>query len=454
MKFLIFHYRVGKTDGVSLEIAVWKDILEKAGHKVYLCAGPGSVGADFLIQYFDYHDDPRIAALDSYAFSQNPNAFPSLEAFAKELTTCASTLKKNFDAVIEKIKPDWAIVSNIFSLGENLPAAEALAKSLLEKKVRSLFVHHDFYWEHQRCQNPINSLVAGYQEDYYPPKAPFFLHACINSLARAELYRRKKIRSFILPDSFDFSRPLQDHGAQGAKFLQKYHLSFEDLIILQATRVVPRKGIEIAIDFVTELSRPERLKLLENRGLYSGQGFDRDRHKLALVIAGYAEKQDFDYRNKLERYAQEKKINCVFLDGVVNSFGPNDRTAKEKLNLLDLYIYADLITYPSLHEGFGNQFLEAVFSRTPIAMFEYPVFKADIKPKGFEIISFGDQYETNPKTGLVNLPTGQITAAADEAVDILTDPSRYKNLTEKNFQIGQKYYSREKISRLFSQIFQ
>jgi glycosyltransferase involved in cell wall biosynthesis len=453
MKFLIFHYRVGKTDGVSLEIALWKDILEKAGHKVYLCAGPGSVGTDFLIRYFDYHDDPKIAALDSYAFGHNPKAFPSPETFVRELTACAFDLKKNFDAVIRQAKPDWAIVSNVFSLGENLPAAEALAKSLLENKVRSLFVHHDFYWEHQRCQNPVNSLVVNYQENYCPPKAPFFLHACINSLSRAELYRRKKIRSFILPDSFDFSRPLQDRGAQGAKFLRKYKLSFEDLVILQATRVISRKGIEIAIDFVAELSRPERLKALETRGLYNGQGFDCNRHKLALVIAGYAEKQDFDYRNKLERYAQEKKINCVFLDGTVNSFGPNDRTAKENLNLLDLYIYADLITYPSLHEGFGNQFLEAVFSRTPIAMFEYPVFKADIKPKGFEIINFGDQYETNPKTGLVTLPEGIIAAAADEAVEILTDPDRYKNLTEENFQIGKKYYSREKIRRLFSQIF-
>jgi hypothetical protein len=35
----IFHYQVGRTDGVSLEIAKWKRVLEEMGHTVYLCAG-------------------------------------------------------------------------------------------------------------------------------------------------------------------------------------------------------------------------------------------------------------------------------------------------------------------------------------------------------------------------------------------------------------------------------
>ena len=35
----IFHYQVGRTDGVSLEIDKWKQVLEEMGHTVYLCAG-------------------------------------------------------------------------------------------------------------------------------------------------------------------------------------------------------------------------------------------------------------------------------------------------------------------------------------------------------------------------------------------------------------------------------
>ncbi len=41
--------------------------------------------------------------------------------------------------------------------------------------------------------------------------------------------------------------------------------------------------------------------------------------------------------------------------------------------------------------GFGNAFVEAVFAKKPIAVFEYPVFKADIKKEGYKTISFGDK---------------------------------------------------------------
>jgi len=47
---------------------------------------------------------------------------------------------------------------------------------------------------------------------------------------------------------------------------------------------------------------------------------------------------------------------------------------------LDTYVFADIISYPSIFEGWGNQFIEAVFAKKPVIVFEYPVFKSDIKP--------------------------------------------------------------------------
>ena len=45
----ICHFRVGLTDGVSLEIEKWKDVLEKIGHKVYLLAGEApDIGATII----------------------------------------------------------------------------------------------------------------------------------------------------------------------------------------------------------------------------------------------------------------------------------------------------------------------------------------------------------------------------------------------------------------------
>ena len=52
----------------------------------------------------------------------------------------------------------------------------------------------------------------------------------------------------------------------------------------------------------------------------------------------------------------------------------------------DVYRHADLVTYPSLYEGFGNAFLEAVYFRKPIVVKRYSIFITDIEPKGFQII--------------------------------------------------------------------
>jgi hypothetical protein len=46
----------------------------------------------------------------------------------------------------------------------------------------------------------------------------------------------------------------------------------------------------------------------------------------------------------------------------------------------------DFITYPSLYEGFGNAFLEAVYFKKPLLINRYAIFVRDIEPKGFDLI--------------------------------------------------------------------
>lgn len=450
--FLIFHYRAGLTDGVSLEIAVWKVILENLGATVKLVAGPGSVNADFEVKYFNYCDNPRIRAIDEWAFGRNPKLFKNEAEWLEEFNDCKKSLSGDFEKIIKKTKPDWVIVSNVFSLGENLPATVALAETLKRTKIRALLVHHDFYWEHGRCNQPISPLIRNILDKYYPPQSNYLEHSCINSLARDELYRRKGTRAMIISDSVDFHRPLQDRGAKCTKLLEHFGIKPNDLIILQATRIAPRKAIEIAIDFVKELSKPENLKILRDRGLYNQKGFDPSRDKIVLLMAGYNEKSDQKYKERLLAYAKTTKINFCFLDGRAGGFTPIDRGPEDKPTLLDLYIYADLITYPSLREGFGNQFLEAILSKTPVVLFEYPVFRADIKPKGFKYVSLGKSFKTDSK-GLTKISPKKLRTAVAEAVEILTNPKSYQQIVDTNFELGTKNYSIENISKIFEWIF-
>jgi glycosyltransferase involved in cell wall biosynthesis len=63
----------------------------------------------------------------------------------------------------------------------------------------------------------------------------------------------------------------------------------------------------------------------------------------------------------------------------------------------DVYAFADLVTYPSLWEGFGNQLLEAIGGQLPIVLFEYPVYRVDIAPLGFSVISLDSRLAREPK---------------------------------------------------------
>jgi glycosyltransferase involved in cell wall biosynthesis len=46
-------------------------------------------------------------------------------------------------------------------------------------------------------------------------------------------------------------------------------------------------------------------------------------------------------------------------------------------------VHADVVTYPSLIEGFGNALLETIHFRRPALVNRYPVYAADIGPLGF-----------------------------------------------------------------------
>ena len=52
----------------------------------------------------------------------------------------------------------------------------------------------------------------------------------------------------------------------------------------------------------------------------------------------------------------------------------------------DAYLHADLVTYPSLVEGFGNSLLETIYFCLPAIVSQYPVHAADIAPPGFDFV--------------------------------------------------------------------
>jgi len=100
--------------------------------------------------------------------------------------------------------------------------------------------------------------------------------------------------------------------------------------------------------------------------------------------------------------------------------------------LLDIYPYADLVTYPSAYEGFGNAFLEAIYFKKPILVNTYSIFWHDIKPKGFKTIEI-DEYIRED--------------TVDRIIDILRDKSRAKDMTNHNYKFAKRFYSYRNLRR-------
>jgi glycosyltransferase involved in cell wall biosynthesis len=119
-------------------------------------------------------------------------------------------------------------------------------------------------------------------------------------------------------------------------------------------------------------------------------------------------------------------VRVNFVDDLIHAERGTTKDGHKIYTLGDVYPHADLVTIPSLLEGFGNAFLEAVYYRRPIFINTYTIYSIDIKPKGFKAADFN---------GFVS------EAAVNHVQKILQDPKYVEEITEYNYNLGRQYYS-------------
>ena len=445
-RVLIAHYRVGMTDGVSLEIEKRRHILEKDGFDVRTLAGPGSRNADFVLPSLDFDSPParRIAE----------NAFGGLTDYAEEsdlmadISRLAARVEEELEEVFHTWKPDFLLLHNIFSHGRHIASAAAFRAVLARSGCRALATHHDFYWERDAYRYPSGPAVRAFLEMNVPPELPQLKHAVINSLAAAQLKERTGIDAMVFPDTLDFDAAPWTREEGNAALPAETGFSPGDIIVLQATRIVRRKGIELIVPVLKRLNSPAMLERIRGRELYNGKRVSREAH-FFYVIAGYAEQDAVPYRRALENLLAEEGIPHSFISSRIGAERriENDRTT---WSLFDVYPWADLVSYPSRYEGWGNQFLEAVFARKPIMIFEYPVFKTDIRDRGYGVISMGDRADPSGDGDLYSLPEPEISRIAEEVLSTLLNPDT-RDVLDMNFRIGRNHNSYETLEALMAE---
>jgi glycosyltransferase involved in cell wall biosynthesis len=132
-------------------------------------------------------------------------------------------------------------------------------------------------------------------------------------------------------------------------------------------------------------------------------------------------------RNLADRLGVDLRVPIEHIDSVRTT-----RDGRRIYSLWDVYPHADLITYPSLYEGFGNALIEAIYFKLPVLVNRYSVYAADIGPLGFDFVEID----------------GQITDEASEAVrELLPDPGRRQRMAETNYNLAAEHFSYEAVER-------
>ena len=109
---------------------------------------------------------------------------------------------------------------------------------------------------------------------------------------------------------------------------------------------------------------------MKGRKLYNGQPFTG---RAVLVYSGLTERQSLDYRKKLDELADRLGIRAIDI---------SSSSSLSQSAFFEAYGIADIVTYPTVFEGWGNQLLEALVYRKPLALFRYSVLRAIYRTAG------------------------------------------------------------------------
>lgn len=390
-------FRISGTDGVSLETMKWAQILEKNGFSCFFMAGELDTPEECSFLAPEAHfTHPEIKELYNCSFDQTvrkPSVTDGIHKYR-------SLLKEKIYEFIEKFSLDMLIPQNTLTIPLNISLALALTEVIAETGIPTIAHHHDFFWERKRF---LRNCVWDYLNCAYPPHLGPIQHVVINSSAQNQLALRTGISSSLIPNVMEFEKAPAGIDDYNRDARTELGIDSDELLILQPTRVVQRKGIEHAIELVSRLER-----------------------KAVLVISHASGDEGYEYEQRVREYAKVMKIRALFISHRIGDQRHMDSGGKKIYTLEDIYPHADLITYPSLVEGFGNAFLEAIYFRKPILVNNYSIYSYDIKPKGFDVIEMDD---------FISDLTVEYTRS------ILDSPERIARMTETNYQLGKKYYS-------------
>jgi hypothetical protein len=420
--------RFAGTDGVSLETAKWATVIERMDHECfYFCGLSDRPPEKTYVVPEAFYRHPTIDAITQVVFAgiwghmdEGREGHPELQALHQDffsvyirpsrITRKIQELKDYFKEHLyqfaQRFSLEALIVENAITIPVNVPLGLAITEFIAETGYPVIAHHHDFHWERQRF---MNNSVHDYLATAFPPNLPSIRHVVINSVQAFHLASRLGIAAMVIPNVMDFNNipvPADDYALTARTDLG---LAPGQYLILQPTRIIQRKGIEHAIELTRRLGLPAE-----------------------LVISHAAGDEGTDYEKRVRQFASLLEVKVNFESEIVGDTRGTTTDGRKIYTLGDIYPQADLVTYPSTIEGFGNAFLEAIYYHRPLVVNNYSIYESDIKPKGFQVVEFD---------GFISEET------LEQARYILTHPEKARLQAEHNYELARRYYSYAMLER-------
>lgn len=395
--------RFAGNDGVSLETEKWIHVLERMNCSCFFMAGESEWDSGRSRVVPEAHfKHPDINMIHQIAFNQRTRP----EETTRQIHRIKDYLKEQLRLFVREFSIEVLVVENALSIPLNIPLGLALTEFIAETGLLTIAHHHDFFWERKRF---LVNCVWDYLNMAFPPHLPQIRHVVINSSGANQLSLRTGISSLLIPNVMDFDNPPAPPDEYCDDVCDSLGVLENEWLFLQPTRVVPRKGIEHAIELARRIGK-----------------------RAKLVVSHASGDEGHEYEIYLHEYAQLMGVQVNFVSDIIREKrGVID--GHKVYTLTDIYPKSDLVTYPSDIEGFGNAFLEAVYFMRPILVNNYSIFDTDIKPKGFEVIEFD----------------GIITdRVVKQTINVLEDAAAAQQMCARNYELARSYYSYTMLARL------
>lgn len=398
--------RLAGTDGVSLEAKKWVHVFNQMGFECFCFAGESDWPKDRAYVVPEAHfEHPAVQELSIDLFDDNIRS----PLTSEKIENIKNRLKKHLHAFLKDFEIDVIIVENALSIPMNVPLGLAITELIAETEIRTIAHHHDFAWERRRFSV---SAAQDYLRAAFPPTLNSVIHVVINSFGQSQLAYRAGVSSMIIPNVMDFDSSPPPNDGYSEDLKQVLDIPEENFLFLQPTRIVPRKRIERAIELVKRLDSPATLIISHASG--------DEGNTYVNYLMDYIRLLQVDVRFAAEFFADERGFTS---------------DSRKTYSLEDAYQAAQLVTYPSTIEGFGNAFLEAVYYKKPVVMSAYSIYRTDIKPKGFQVIEF-DNYITDD--------------TVKQTTKILNNRELIHQMVSHNYEIAKQHFSYTTLKRCLS----